>query len=178
MIEEKILDKAIDIFGTTDLCLMSSFILPDGKILDIRHSDDGYHQEHSTVAEAYRTDEGFRDKDGIYNEYDMPMYFNRDAPAISFYNNPFGESYGIELNVSSELTDRQFEKLEECVCYIKPNKKKRIAIEFYDKRLRPETRQGYEESTTPKECFKAINKIKRAYKNERARAIEKERQDR
>ncbi|KKN90822.1 hypothetical protein LCGC14_0224050 [marine sediment metagenome] len=155
MTAEGVLKKAINIFGITDKCLISSFILPDGNVLDIRSSYDGHHQEHSAVAEIYPSS----------LEYHAPFIFMQDASALSLYT--FKNQFGLDISIQNDVSKKQWDKLEECICYYDSEKTKKVHYGFLDEisNLFPKTIVYEISSTTPKECIDMIKKIKRHHKD-------------
>lgn len=151
----KALDRAIDYFGTTEECLTSSFILPDGSILELR-DEEGYHQEHGTIKNIYPQKE--------ISGYASPIHFSKDAPALSLYQ--FKNNFGLDMNLKSEITQLQWDKLEECVCYHEPKKDKEITYIFYNEKLQTEAGDRVH-AENPDDCFKMIDKIKKDYNNKR-----------
>ncbi|KKL59159.1 hypothetical protein LCGC14_2218160 [marine sediment metagenome] len=131
--QEKLIDKAKEIFGITDHCGRAGYILPDGNMLDFgnpSYEDDikYRYQEHSEVGRIY---ESFPEIKTIKR--------NGSCFAIVYNDQWLKETGAIRLSVSShdeisgELfqphkpTKKQLETLEYCNCTEKPNE---IILEF------------------------------------------------
>jgi hypothetical protein len=157
--KEKLI-KAKETFGTTDKCLISSFILPNGKVLDLRDRD-GYHQEHSAIKKIYPNK----------TQYEAPTEFLFDAPALSLYSFKTQNSFGLDIPNSKRLTKKQWEKLEECICYEKPKKEKTISVDIYEKKHRKYESISYSLSC-PEDCFDLIKLLRK-----KIRKLQKKTQD-
>lgn len=150
--------KARNIFGITEECIVSSFILRDGSVLDLR--DESGKSNHRRIRSVYP------------DEYDAPEVtdqFNIDTDSIALHIvKEYRDAYTIELNVTSDLTKKQWEKLEECICYIDPDNEKSIDFRFKDNEFQTVQSTGIG-SRSAKDCFDAIDEIKRRYREDKRR---------
>lgn len=109
------LQEIVDFFGTHDKCNLPSFILPDGKMLNITD----YNQwEKSTHDEAL----------GKYHPALERFQFQRDTGSIRYY--PALDFINISLDIKNKITKQQKETLERCACF---EDNKDILYDFFKK---------------------------------------------
>lgn len=154
---ENLIKKAKDIFGTTDSCKYSTYILPEGKALNILKnvsSNVDYHP-HDRAAEK------------IIGKTPKPTDDFIDLTGSIRYF-PLGSSVNIQLGLKNPLTDKQLEFIERCICFKNPIK--HIVYDFVinDEIVRA---SGTFDET---DCFKRIDKLKKDHKKVRQEYKQKE----
>lgn len=150
---------AKEVFGATDKCLQSSFILQDGSIVDLR-DEEGYEWEHAEISKIYSKEES--------SQYASPQHFLIDADAISLHcpyrgRRSYIDTNAVNINIESPIRGKQWDKLEECICYIEPNRQKKVYYEFEDKDFHPLER-GEMSAYTPHQCFSMIDKLRKKFR--------------
>jgi len=147
MEKEKLIEKAKDIFGTTDSCKYSTFILPEGKALNILKNvspNIDYHP-HDRAAEK------------IIGKTPKPTDDFIDLTGSIRYF-PLGSSVNIQLGLKNPLTNKQLEFIERCTCFEKPVKN--IVYDFVINDEIVRASGTYDEI----DCFKGIDKLKKDFK--------------
>ncbi len=154
---ENLIKKAKDVFGTTDSCKYSTFILPEGKALDILKNvspNIDYHP-HDRAAEK------------IIGKSKTPTDEFIDLTGSIRYV-PMRSSVNIQLGVKNPLTDKQLEFIERCTCFEKPTKHIVYDIVVDNKIVRASG--TYDET----DCFKRIDKLKKDCKKIRQKELQKQ----
>ena len=147
---ESLIKKAKDVFGTTESCKYSTFILPEGKALDILKNvspNVDYHP-HDKAAEKIvgKLPKSVNPTDNFIDLTGSIRYF------------PLGSSINIQLGLKNPLTDEQLEYIERCTCFIKPEK--RIVYDFVINNEIVRSSGTYDDP----DCFKGIDKLKKDFK--------------
>ena len=147
---ENLLQKAKDIYGTTDSCKYSTFILPEGKALNIiKHTSTviDYHP-HARAAQKILGDSNSR-----FNATDKFMNLTGSIRYV-----PMRSHINVQINLANRLTKEQVEFIEKCSCFEKP--KKEVVYDFLTDDEVVRASGTYDEV----DCFKGIDKLKREFK--------------
>ncbi len=165
---ESLIDKAKKIFGTTDSCKYSTYILPEGKALNIV-------KDTSTVIDYHPHDRAA--KKVLENEVENVSGWNATEKFIDLTGSiryvPMKSHINIQLGLQHPLTDKQLEFIEACACYKKPTKK--IVYDFIIEDALISNSNIIRASGTYDEpdCFKGIDKLKKDFKKERLKELQK-----
>lgn len=143
---EKLIEKAKDIFGTSKRCNLSTFLLPDGEVLN---SDKYFSQ-----------DPNFHLHDDLIDKIQLNLgtvRFMEQTGAIRYH--PAKDNINLTIDVNNPITDKQLEFLETCSCFRK-GKEKPIIYDLYkyDKFV------GHDWTGNQPDCFEGIERIKKQVK--------------
>ena len=166
--QQKLIDKAKEVFGTTESCGRAGYILPDGEMLDfgdpVRKDDIKYrYLDHSEILQVY---ENFPEIEHIKRNGQCFMNNLNDqwlleTGAIRISTSGRDEIIG-EMFQPNIPTKKQFETLEYCNCIEKPND---IILEFAKCDIKgkyiPKT---FKEITYNNDCVEIINDLNRKIK--------------
>ena len=132
--QKKLIDKAKEIFGTTEHCSRAGYILPDGEMLDFgnpdrKHNGGGIrYQDHSEVWQVYSHFPEIKRIDGkVCFRHNYNDQFLLETGAIRFSATSHYQMTG-EMFQPNTPTRKQLETLEFCNCTLLPTEK--IIIEL------------------------------------------------
>lgn len=125
--QKELIDKAKEVFGTTDECDRAGYILPDGKMLDFGIPDmkerKGRYLDHSEVWQVYSHFPEIKRIDGkICFRHDYNDQFLLETGAIRFNATSHYQMTG-EMFQPNLPTRKQLETLEYCSCILRPTEK-------------------------------------------------------
>jgi hypothetical protein len=150
---ENLINKAKKIFGTTDSCKYSTFILPEGKALNII-------KQTSTVID-YHPHDGAAKK-VLENEVENISGWNATEKFIDLTGSiryvPMRSHINVQIGLKNLLTKEQVEFIERCSCFVKP--KKEVVYDFVIDDEVVRASGTYDEV----DCFKGIDKLKKDFK--------------
>ncbi len=150
---EKLIDKAKEIFGTTDSCKYSTFILPEGKALNIVKQTSTVIDYHPHAAAAQKV---------LENEVENVSGWNATEKFIDLTGSiryvPMRSHINVQIGLKNLLTKEQIEFIERCSCFVKP--KKEVVYDFVIDDEVVRASGTYDET----DCFKGIDKLKRDFK--------------
>jgi len=139
---ENLLQKAKDLYGTSQSCKLSTFITPDGEALNsskfFNQSPD-FHL-HDLIVDKIQLNFGVR-------------RFIRRTGVIRYH--PTRDEINISLDVNNPITKKQLEYLEDCSCF--KQKKKPIIYDFYNNM----DFVGHNWTGNEPDCLKGVDRIKK-----------------
>lgn len=125
---EELLERAVELFGTTQDCRRGGFILPDGSLLDFGNPDrpnhSGQHRDHSDIGQIYTDEEVDQTDDALTSDFIKQTGSMR-------YSSGFNTHYA-QFNKNKKLTKDQIEALEYCMCFTNIDAKKRLVYDAVD----------------------------------------------
>ena len=116
--DEKLIQKAVDLWGTTEDCYDGTFILPNGEILS--GMKDGRRTMHFDVTRSLYPE-------GTFNTGGK---FIREANAVRYF--PRSNTLFVEFSDENGLTKKQLETIEYCSCFHNIDANKRIWYDVID----------------------------------------------
>lgn len=143
----EILEKVEQVYGTTDNCEYSTFLLPNGEFLD----PSKYFAQHPL---SHLHDQII---DKLHKGMDT-ITFLRKTGALRY--RPAKENINIVYETGNPVTKEQLETLERCACFYQPERP--IMYDIYDCDKKEHcgfTGTGW--TGTESDCFKGIKKLKR-----------------
>jgi len=149
---ENLIEKAKDVFGTTNSCKYSTFILPEGKALNITEHTSTFIDYHPHAAAAVKVLE----KEMEVSGWNATEKFIDLTGSIRYV--PMRSHVNIQLGLKNPLTDKQLEFIERCTCFEKPTK--HIVYDFVINDEIVRASGTYDET----DCFKGIDKLKKDFK--------------
>lgn len=141
---ENLIKKAKDIYGTSKKCNLSTFLLPEGEVLNSNkyfNQDPNYHL-HDKIVDKIQFNLG-------------TVRFMNQTGAIRYH--PAKDNINLSIDITNPITEKQLEFLEECSCF---RKKKPIIYDFYNN----ERFVGHNWTGNEPDCFKGVDKIKKQIK--------------
>ncbi len=164
--QKKLIDKAKEIFGTTENCKRAGYILPDGEMLDFGHPNRDYEYrflDHSEVLQVYNAFpeiETIKPKGQcfVYNYNDQ---WQKETGAIRFAAPSHYQITG-EMFQPHTPTRKQFETLEFCNCILRPTEK--IILEFAKCNKKGRYTPKHFEQRVSHDCVEPINRLNTAIK--------------
>jgi hypothetical protein len=148
MEKEKLIKKAKEIFGITDSCKFSTFILPEGKALDII-------KDTSTLVDYHPHDRAAKKVIGDISGWQATEKFIDLTGSIRYV--PMRSHINVQFGLKNPLTDKQLEFIEQCSCFRKP---KYIVYDFVLDGNLVRSSGTYDDP----DCFKGIDKLKKDFK--------------
>ena len=161
-LSEKLIEKAKKIFGITDSCKFSTFILPEGKALDIV-------KDTSTLVDYHPHNRAAKKVLGDVSGWDATEKFIDSTGSIRYV--PMRSHINIQLGLKNPLTKKQLEFIEQCTCFRKPVKS--IVYDFVVDEKIVRASGTYDED----DCFKGIDKLKKDFNKYLAIELEKHWED-
>ena len=149
VLSENLIEKAKDIFGTTDSCKFSSYILPEGKALDIV-------KDTSTLIDYHPHDRAAKKVLGDVSGWEATEKFIDLTGSIRYV--PMRSHINIQIGLKNPLTKKQLEFIEQCTCFKKPVKS--IVYDFIVDGKTVRASGTYDED----DCFRGIDKLKKDFK--------------
>lgn len=124
--QDKLIDKAKEMFGTTDSCYRAGYILPDGEMLNFGNPDRDYDyrfQDHSEILQVYNEfPEIPKTKPlGKCFYYNYNDQFLLETGAIRLSTGTLRKQLNGEMFQPHTPTKRQLETMEYCSCTVHPN---------------------------------------------------------
>jgi len=166
--QQKLIDKAKEIFGITDHCGRAGYILYDGEMLDFgdpsKKSDTKYrYQDHSDIFQVYEELPKIevRESRGACYKYNLIDQWLEDTGAIRINVSSHDEIAG-EMFQPHIPTKKQLETLEYCNCIEKPDE---IFLEFI--KCNDEGKhihKTFKEENSDNDCVETINDLNRKIK--------------
>jgi hypothetical protein len=153
--ENLLLQKAKEKYGTVESCKLSTYLLPDGKFLNSSkffNQNPDYHL-HDLIVDKIQLNLGVR-------------RFVSQTGVIRYH--PTREEINISLDINHPITEKQLETLETCSCFLE-HQKKPIIYDFYDK----EKFIGHNWTGNEPDCFKGIDKLKKDFKEAKLKELRK-----
>lgn len=138
-----IIEKSKKIFGITKKCSIPSFILPDGKILDIVGKTSLHREYHPHDPAAIKV---------LGNVKKPTDVFLEKTGSVRYFPQP--RNLNVEFNVNHPFTKKQYETLEECACFGKVQK--HLVYDFIDDGEIVRSSGTYDTD----DCFERVKKIK------------------
>lgn len=135
--QKKLIDKAKEIFGITDICSRSGYILPDGEMLDFGNPDmknGGHYRTHSDIGEIYSyfpEIESIKPKGQCFSGDYIDQWL-KETGSIRLSGCIGNFIIGGEMFQPNTPTRKQMETLEYCTC-MKPPEKIIIELSKCDK---------------------------------------------
>lgn len=138
---ENLIKKAKDVFGTSRSCKLSTFLLPEGEVLNSNKyfSQDPNFHLHDKVIDKVKYNLG-------------TVRFMNQTGAIRYHSTK--NNINLSIDITHPITKKQMEFLEECSCF---RKEKPIIYDFY----KGEKFVGHNWTGNEPDCFKGVDKIKK-----------------
>ncbi|MHA1289701.1 MAG: hypothetical protein ACTSPB_20145 [Candidatus Thorarchaeota archaeon] len=114
----ELIEKALEIFGVTNDCNQAGFILPDGKLLNMKSKHEGTRVDHSIIGKIYEEE-----------ATQVARQFVSDTGAIRLHHAP--NTTFVEIDKRNKPTFEQIESIRICACRqgLEPH---RIVYDIYE----------------------------------------------
>lgn len=161
--KKKLVDKAVEVFGTTTNCKEAGYILEDGRMLDFSGKKQGgeagsRNLDHREIVEAYDLPSA-----GLSGD-DAMDYFTKSTNSIRFSTHGFwskGHDVNVQLDTVNKPTLAQRQRIVQCCRLYKAD----VAYDIYDEKGRRETSDYFEKPN----CVTAVDKVLKALTSARSR---------